>query len=871
MEVTLHHTIHPGDRPIGLRSGRPGNRSRLRTTIAAALALMLTAVALAFGPAPAAAGENDEWAEEITLRYSDDDGDFGDLPMPNCGSKNITGDFRVAWWSIRTSLAPGIVLAGTEWDIEVRMHSAWSSGGNDGPDPLVVKLPALGGVERVGPVTATYGDADLLPYDAHFGPGSTGPIYAIGEYGYAFDANSSPGFGDGSDGVNLTMRYRVRAVGPGQVKIDTLQVSGNDATPPAGDVACTVPVNWTWGVLPAGKPVVAGEIAKVDARYFGTNPGDRNGGDHQIAIAVLANDDDPNIVGGPGSTAQVRLADWPLDSVQGGVVSCDARDAWEIDAATDEWETLPDGPCIYTPPQDFSGVDSFTYHVVQKTGRLTRPATVNIQVVKNDRPIASPVEFVVGQNTDDDFSLQGVVGDLNAGDTVFCVSELTEAVSPAVGAVTLGSDCKFAWDNQDPGFTGAVTFGYRACDIHPTQKSKGSLGTGVSPSPSYHLGFPHDLDANHTQLCQDATATIVVTQGGVFPPMAMSDFDFVDAGYPGDGVGPYTLDLDVLANDWDPNGPVDAASVALAILDGPDPAQGTATVINQRIRFTPTDGFSGLVSFTYRVCENPDLQSPPYEGLPFCGAGTVNLDVIGNEAPTVEPAVIDVEDGTTVSVDLNSFATDPEDEGISCSDLVGDPEQIASINWTGPCKADIELEPGHHGETLPLTFTVCDKHLLAYPKAPASPYGADGREDGDMAPRCNQGTIDMSVLAAPVDPGPQDPEPEVPEVPGPQLPDPEVPEVPQDPAPNDPEGDPEGEGPEGEIPAGEGAGDGGGNPESGALAGGADSAAVGGAGVQSDGNALLPRTGFSIFLPLAVGLALILGGSTLLGVRRRTS
>src|SRR5690606_3718912 len=124
----------------------------------------------------------------------------------------ITGDFRVAWWSVRTSLAPGIVLAGTEWDVEVRMHSAWSGGSNDGPDPLVVSLPATGGVERVGPVQATYGDAGLLPYDAHFGPGTTGPINAVGEYGYSYDANSSPEVGDGSDGVNLTMRYRVRAV-----------------------------------------------------------------------------------------------------------------------------------------------------------------------------------------------------------------------------------------------------------------------------------------------------------------------------------------------------------------------------------------------------------------------------------------------------------------------------------------------------------------------------------------------------------------------------------------------------------------------------------------------------------------------------------
>src|SRR5690606_26388052 len=150
------------------------------------------------------------------------------------------------------------------------------------------------------------------------------------------------------------------------------------------------------------------------------------------------------------------------------------------------WSDLPTGPCTYQPPQDYAGPDSFSYDVVQKTGRKVKTATVTINVVKNDRPVVLPAQFVVDQNTDEDLSLQGVVGDVN-GDPLSCMTQLVEPVSPAVGTVTLGSDCKFHWDNQDNLFSGNVTFGFRACDTHATVKGKGPLGASVTPAADYHV------------------------------------------------------------------------------------------------------------------------------------------------------------------------------------------------------------------------------------------------------------------------------------------------------------------------------------------------------------------------------------------------
>jgi hypothetical protein len=75
--------------------------------------------------------------------------------------------------------------------------------------------------------------------------------------------------------------------------------------------------------------------------------------------------------------------------------------------------------------------------------------------------------------------------------------------------------------------------------------------------------------------------------------------------------------IDVLANDSDPDGQLDAASVT--VVTGPN--HGTATVdpLTGRITYRPDVGYLGDDAFTYRVC---DTASPPE-----CTAGEVMVMV----------------------------------------------------------------------------------------------------------------------------------------------------------------------------------------------------------------------------------------------------
>ena len=77
------------------------------------------------------------------------------------------------------------------------------------------------------------------------------------------------------------------------------------------------------------------------------------------------------------------------------------------------------------------------------------------------------------------------------------------------------------------------------------------------------------------------------------------------------------MTIDVLLNDADPNG--DALTITI---DGP-PANGTATVNNGKVVYTPNAGFTGSDSFTYIASDGKDGTA----------AGAVTITVTGTGQP----------------------------------------------------------------------------------------------------------------------------------------------------------------------------------------------------------------------------------------------
>lgn len=757
-----------------MTNGTSVARATIRQTPGArALALVLAALALVAGTLTFSAGrpagaqpEQVLPPSKVTAEYGLK-GQLGDVALPSCNSINIDGRGGMgAKWTVTSSLGTNSVIhPGRTWTVRIQMHTnaGYLNTANDGPMPLRIRAVPQGPVAPAAdPVVGT------MSHYAHLGNGEVGPIGGPaqwGPWGADYDQDSDPILFIGSDGNSVDITLTLRATGPGYVTLPQLSVSGYDETPKAGPVSCSMPIAWVWQVVAPPGPVAGADVAATDARYTDVVPGDAQSGAHTVLIDVLADDDDPNVPGGPGDLSQVRIASWPDQSAAGGFVDCGPEDERGLPMGTPLTE-LSAGPCRYRPPFDHEGPDSFTYTVRSATGESTGTVTVN--VAPNLRPTMSPSVFGTTINTDEVFDLAPSIVDPD-GDPVTC--QAIGPPAPAAGSIDVAPDCTLTWDNTSPGFTGNVTQLVRACDTSPTLQPP-ALGQGVVRDAAYHN--PGDLDPAHGRRCTESTATIGVLAGLVLPPTGVSDVDVVDAGYPDDAIGGYTVRVPVLANDTDGNGPAPALpAAALGLVEGPDGAEGTAWVDGDEIVFTPAPGHTGPVAMTYRVCEDPLAQDPPYlddpdtplidEGLPVCGLGNLTLHVVGNAAPVTGPdeAVV-AHDAAIDELDVGANDADPDGDGTSCtpgSPTTSQPALVAAVSIDADCTLDLTPVEGADG-SVEVTYEVCDDHVLSTPAHPAVPYGADGRSPGEPAPRCADGTATVTIVGPvpeveePVDPAP---------------------------------------------------------------------------------------------------------------------
>ena len=727
------------------RSRSERSPRRLRRSVLAAAAVALGMPLIGGGPAasPASAAANYLPAFHFAVNS---DGGNSDL-MPDCNSRNVTGTNTArSAWIFDVEYGPGsTVFVGDEWTVKLEIDQRASGGlinvANDGPDPLNVKMVPNGPVTPGKPTKGELTNPATIYYE---GGGAVGPIGPFGSWGYSFDSNSGPTGLDFGDGTHIFLTTTLKATAPGVITLPKLELSGHDGTPVAGSIGCSLSLNWQWTVEERPGVIGAADTAKTDSRYDILSPHDANEGFHDIEIDVLANDDDPNINGGPGDTAQVRIADWQPASVKGGVVRCGTDQ--QKGQAPDEgaFNTLSDGPCTYRPPLGYSGPDSFGYVVRQKTANLEKYVIVNLNVLGNTKPSAADAAFGVGQDTDKTFDLAGFIS-VGPGEDMVCMPGLSAQPFPAAGTVTMHPDCSFDWHNTDGLFDGLVSFSFWVCDNHPLLTDAG-VGAHADRADDYAA---NDFSATLGRRCIIADATINVLPGLVIPPMGIKDVDVVDAGYSGDGIGAYSVEIPVLANDIDPNGP--NPTLGLAILDGPSVDEGVASVVGTKVRFTPADGFSGPVDFTYRVCEDPDDQNPPYQGFGFCGEGLVVVDVIGNEAPVANPDTrflvnTSVFDGDDFNVSANDV--DPEDEGLFCAKdpvSVSAPAKVSSVSLSPECHVQLDPADGATGAVI-VTYEVCDDHNLSDPTFPSDPYGADGRSPVQSAPRCSTAEATITLF-----------------------------------------------------------------------------------------------------------------------------
>jgi VCBS repeat-containing protein len=206
-------------------------------------------------------------------------------------------------------------------------------------------------------------------------------------------------------------------------------------------------------------------------------------------------------------------------------------------------------------------LDSFTYQVRDAAGALSNVATVQIRVDgTNDAPVAvndpASGRFVVAAGSNRVLTILSNDTDV---DNAINPASVSLEILPSFGTAIVNSDGTVTY-RPSTGFRGNDSFTYRVRDV---------LGA----------------------VSNEATVSILVNDS----PVAVGDQAFTSRNLP--------VNINVLANDNDPDGTLDTTSVT--IVTAPSAAQGTAQVLsNGQIRFTPAASFVGEATFSYTVRDN---------------------------------------------------------------------------------------------------------------------------------------------------------------------------------------------------------------------------------------------------------------------------
>ena len=390
---------------------------------------------------------------------------------------------------------------------------------------------------------------------------------------------------------------------------------------------------------------VSSDTGAVEARQpVATDDGSSTDEDTAVAIDVATNDTDPDGLLNP--------ADVVATTSPGNGTTVDNGD----------------GTITYTPDPNWNGTDSFDY----SNGYSTATVTLTVDPVNDDPTPVDDVDTtpedvatttdVLGNDTDvdgDSLSVSGIVGPAANGSTVINADHsitytpdpdwngidtytyevtdgnggtATAAVMITVSSVNdaprikSGAVLEITVDEDDTiTFDPEVWFEDPEGDIiSATAVSEPSHGTAVlgsviyTPDADYFGSDGFDVtitDSNGASI----VAEVAVTVNPVDDPPVVADETFLV-------VSGETVSIDVLANDFDPEG--DPLSLSLVTV-----SEGTASVIDGEIQFTSAADFEGTVTIVYGVTANGvtvngTLTLNVQDGLPLTGLSLNQLAAI---------------------------------------------------------------------------------------------------------------------------------------------------------------------------------------------------------------------------------------------------
>ena len=331
----------------------------------------------------------------------------------------------------------------------------------------------------------------------------------------------------------------------------------------------------------------------------------------------------------------------------------------------------------YTPPLDFVGEVSFGYEIEDNFGN-TDTADVTLTVVNvNDAPVAVDVSGVAA--TEDGDAVAGTfdADDVDDDDTP---SSLTYEITAGPAEGTANTD-----GSQDFSFDPGADFQDLPADV------------------TRDVLFTYTATDSHDVASAPATVTVTVTGVNDAPTANDDNLNAVNTGV--------TVDLDVLANDVDPDQPDPLTIVALSNTSS---IEGTVEIAADglSVEYTPPANLIGeeilAGQFDVTIEDGSEAQS----------TATVVVNLVDNQPPVAnDDAFVGHEDETvdgTVNVLADNGAgvdSDPEDDDFSVSafDAISTLGATVSITSAGALTYDptaaAEAQAIAWGETADDTFT----------------------------------------------------------------------------------------------------------------------------------------------------------------------
>jgi hypothetical protein len=278
-----------------------------------------------------------------------------------------------------------------------------------------------------------------------------------------------------------------------------------------------------------------------------------------------------------------------------------------------------DGSFTYTPAAGYTGVDSFAYRMRDASNNFSDPVTVTIQISEGNRvPIGVADQYAVRFNTALTIAAPGfLANDIDLDGEALSAVSIADNVDH--GTLTAFADGRFTY-TPNAGYTGPDSFSYRMRDA------------------SNNFSDP-------------VVVTLTVFPAGVLP-----------VGTPDLYLVPTDRSLSIaapgfLANDIDLNGePISAVSIADNVDHGV-----LAAFADGRFTYTPSAGYVGTDSFTYRMRDASDNFSDPI---------LVTIEVLpaANRTPIGTPDAYAMLANKTLTVAARGFLIndiDPDGEAIS--------------------------------------------------------------------------------------------------------------------------------------------------------------------------------------------------------------